>query len=128
MTTSSMPWHLLVTEPIVQLAILLLGVADILWTVRSLRNKLADQDDLTGRALFHARGGALSHRLKSLLAGAIMVLYGLFFLMASAGIISATSAMRLFSLSLFAALVLLISLTFRATPDFIWRLLWGKPG
>ena len=128
MTTSSMPWHLLVTEPIVQLAILLLGVADILWTVRSLRNKLADQDDLKGRALFHARGGALSHRLKSLLAGAIMVLCGLFFLMASAGLISPSSATTLFCFSLFASLVLLISLTFRAAPNFIWRLLWGKPG
>jgi hypothetical protein len=128
MTTSLMTWRLLVTEPIIQLAILLLGVADILWTVRSLRNKLADQDDLKGRALFHARGGALSHRVKSLLAGAIMVLYGLLFLMASAGIISPTSAMTLFSLSLFASFALLISLTFRAAPDFIWRLLWGKPG
>ena len=60
--------------------------------------------------------------------GAIMVLYGLFFLMASTGLISSSSAMTLFSLSLFASLVLLISLTFRAAPGFIWRLLWGKPG
>jgi hypothetical protein len=127
MTTSSTIGRLLVTEPVVQLAILLLGVGIILSTARSLRNKLADQEDFEGRALFHARSGALARRLKSLLAGAGMVLYGIFLLLASAQVISPSSARTLLGFSLVAPLVLLISLTFRAAPNFIWRLLWGKP-
>jgi hypothetical protein len=126
MTTSSIIGRL-VTEPVVQLASLLLGVGMILSTVRSLRNKLADQEDVEGRAPFHARSGALARRLKSLLASAIMVLYGLFFLLASAHVISPASARALLSFSIIAPLVLLISLTFRAAPNCIWRLLWGKP-
>src|SRR5262245_43796492 len=104
---------MLIAQPMVQVAILLLGLGMLWWEVRSIRRKIA-----LGEA---NREMILAHRLKGLFGSALLVVVGASLLLASTGLISVRAAHYGLTgaafLTLGAALYLLVC----NTPRWVWR-------
>lgn len=127
MTPSQSIGQVLVGEPGIQLAMLLIGAGYSWWTIRSLRRELnALEDGVGGQNLLHARHAVLARQLKMLFGGPILAALGFFLLLASAHVLPARLAFTLFGVVVWLGVAVLILIATRGAPRFMWRWLLGR--
>src|SRR5262249_23346760 len=106
-----------IDQPMVQLAMLLLGLGFLWWEVRSIRRKVA---------LHRAdREKILAPHLKMLFSSALAAIFGALLLLASAGLISSRAAHHATTGAAFLGLCAVLYLMVCNAPRWMWR--WLDP-
>ena len=110
--------QLLVTEPIVQIALVLGGVLLLWYEVRDIRKRLKAACPLTDRhAVSNLCNDRIAVRGKSLVAGVIAIQFGFCLLLACAKLVSAEIALSLLAILIFLTLI----------PAAVYFMFWGAP-
>lgn len=109
---------LLMTEPIVQIALVLGGVLLLWYEVRDIRKRLKAAGPLTDRhAVINLCNGLIAVRAKSLVGAVIAIQFGFCLLLASAKLVTAEIALGLLAILIFLTLI----------PAIVYFMFWGAP-
>lgn len=118
MTSEHSIGRLIVTEPAVQIAVVLIGVLLLWYEVRRTRKRLNTESASTGypRAL-DLCNSQIASRAKIIISAAIIIQLGLCMLMASSNVVSAKVAFALLAILIFTTLI----------PAIVYFILRGVP-
>ena len=108
--------HLILSEPLAHILIILIGIALLSFKFRGIRKSLSAASSVTDRrAAIDRCNDLIGVRAKAIVSGMMIVLFGLCFLFASG--ISAQFASGLFTVLIFTAVI----------PTLFYFMFWGVP-